>query len=379
MRKIIKKILGSLLLLAVFIPAVNGAEADQCAICGKPFAFGETIYTTMDKVIHKKAFLCHECALCPDECYICGLPVRVNYLKLTDGRFLCTRDGKTAVLDNRQAGEICEQVKETLDKMFSRFLSLPSTNVEVSLIDRVNLYDEFTVVGNNFECPDILGYIHSKTNRGGMQHAISLMSGLPRAEFQATCAHEYSHAWIFENVPAERRTALSRDAHEGFCELVAYLLVDSLHEEEQKKIMLRNTYTRGQIDLFIEAEKTQGLNDILDWMRWGVSPRLKAGNLGDVRNVEMPRPRSNSTTNFHFYLEQPSIVPDTLLLKGISSTKNQPLALINNQSLAAGETAKVRVGTSNILVRCLAVGERSVHIQLVDSGQEMELHLSPGK
>lgn len=263
------------------------AEADHCAVCGA--AIGDTLYTVVDKVTHTKVFLCRSCATCPDECYICGLPVKANYLRLADGRFLCARDAKTAVLDEQKAHDLCAEAVEELNKTFSRFLTLPSTNVRVALVDQVNLYDEFVVAGNNFECPDVLGYIQSRTNHGVFQHFISLMSALPRAEFEATCAHEYSHAWVFENVPSERRKTLSRDAHEGFCELVAYLLMDSLHEEEQKKLMLRNTYTRGQIDLFIRAEKKFGLNDILDWMRWGVNSRLMAANIDDVRNIEIPK------------------------------------------------------------------------------------------
>ncbi len=356
-------------------PPGIAAEPERCSICSKPF--GTTLYTTTDKVTHEKLFLCYECASCPDECFVCGLPVRANFTKLPDGRFLCARDAKTAVLDEAKAKEICESIRDAVDRKFSRFLTLPSTNVAVALVDRVDLYEEFAVVGNNFECPDILGYIHSRTNRsGGLSHSISLMSALPLAQFQATCAHEYAHAWAFENVPPARRKTLSRDAHEGFCELVAYRLMESMHEEERMKIMLRNTYTRGQIDLFIAAEKAYGFNDVLDWVRWGVNPRLKAADLGDIRNVEMPRPKANAAVTNVFYGQKLAPVPTRLLLKGISSSRNRPLALINDRTLAVGESAKVRVGTTNVLVRCLAIGARSVRIQLVESGTETELYLA---
>jgi len=353
-----------------------GAEPERCGICGKPF--GSTIYTVTDKVTHGKVFICYDCASCPDDCYICSRPVRANYTKLPDGRFLCARDARTAVLNAAKAQEICEGIRDTLDKMFSRFLSLPSTNVAVGLVDRVNLYDELTVVGNDFECPDILGYIHSRTNGASLSHSISLMSGLPLAEFQATCAHEYAHAWVFENVPPERRKTLSRDAHEGFCELVAYLLMNSLHAEEQMSKMLRNTYTRGQIDLFIAAEKQYGLNDVLDWMQWGVSPRLKAADPGDIRNVEMPRPKSTLAANVPVYGPSQVSAPTRLLLKGISSAQNKPLALINDRTFAVGESGSVRVGTTNVSVRCLAIGDRSVRIQMLDTGVETELELREG-
>jgi len=205
------------------------------------------------------------------------------------------------------------------------------------------------------------------------------MSALPQAEFKATCAHEYSHAWVFENVPLERRKTLSRDAHEGFCELLAYLLMNSLNEESEKKRIVRNAYTRGQIDLFIEAEKKFGINDILDWMRWGVGSRLIDGNLADVRNVEIRRPKKVSSTNVLILAEHLSAVPDTLVLKGISGTKVHPLALINDQTFGIGESGKVRVGNTNVLVRCLGIEGDAVRIQIAGSSVEQRLRLNPKK
>jgi hypothetical protein len=373
----LKLLAGFILVCICSCWTLRAADSEHCFTCGKPF--GLTLYTIIDHVTHEKVFLCYQCATSPDECYICGLPAGGKPVKLPDGRFLCARDAKDAVLDVTRANEICEEVKEKLDRQFSRFLTLPSTNVAVALADRVDLYEEFAVTGNNFECPDVLGYIRSQTNHSGLIHSISIMTALPLPEFKATCAHEYMHAWLFEYVSSARRKTLSRDAQEGFCELVAWLLMDSLHEEAQQSKMLRNSYTRGQIDLFIAAEKEYGLNDILDWMRWGVNDRLKAADLGDVRNVEMPRAKSNSLTNTVFYGVTEAPGPNTLALKGISSAKNQPLALINNQSLAPGESAKVRVGTNQVMVRCLSIGARSVRIKIIDSGKELELQLPPGR
>src|ERR1041385_4639508 len=102
-----------------------GADADHCGICGK--AFGPTIYTTTDHVTHEKVFLCYACAVFPDECYICGLPAVLNPVKLPDGRFLCARDAKDAVLDESKATALCDEVRDKIDRLFSRFLTLPST------------------------------------------------------------------------------------------------------------------------------------------------------------------------------------------------------------------------------------------------------------
>ena len=51
------------------------------------------------------------------------------------------------------------------------------------------------------------------------------------------------------------------------------------------------------------------------------------------------------------------------------------MALINDQTFGVGDTAKVRVGTSNLLVRCLTIEKQSVRVQVVESGQITELRL----
>jgi hypothetical protein len=369
---------AGLIVFGLLFATIARGEEDRCAVCGAAFKYTEPIYTVLDKVTHKKVFVCQACLTSPDECCICGLPVKNDYLKLADGRCICSRDRQTAVLDRDDAERTCFDAIDSLNRVFSRFTAFPTTNVVFALADRVDLYDQYVVVGDNFEAPNILGFMHSGTNAAGLEHFVRLMIGLPRAEFRATCAHEFAHAWVFENVPPARLKTLNRDAHEGFCELIAYLLMDSLHEGEQKKIILQNAYTRGQVDLFIAAEKRYGINDVLDWVRWGASSKLRAENLEDIRNVEMPRFGSVGTNTFIIAAKR-ATAPDRLLLKGISSTKDHPLALINDQTLAVGETAKVHVGTSNVIVRCIAVGNRSAKIQLVDSGRELELQLPPEK
>lgn len=67
-----------------------------------------------------------------------------------------------------------------------------------------------------------------------------------------------------------------------------------------------------------------------------------------------------------------------LQLKGISGSKLLPLALINNATIASGESAEVRSGSQTFKVRCREIRERSVIIEIEGTGEIRELKLREG-
>ena len=362
-------------LLLFFASAMSGlADPYRCSICGEGFV-GGTIYLVTDKVTREKLQICHDCSVLAEECFICGLPVKKDYTKLPDGRFLCARDAKRAVLDEDEAKRVCAEVKDAIDRLFSRFVTFPATNVDTVIVDRVSLQELFKFPGRDYQCPNVLGYIQSKTNHGEIRHEISLMSGLPLDEFKAVCAHEFSHSWQFENVPPARKKTLGHDANEGFCELMAYLLMDSQREEAAMKTIRANAYTRGQIDLFIEAEKRYGLNTILEWMKYGVDALLHADDLNRVRNIELPPSPADPIALLPRYQGRVATIPDILMLRGISWAQHRPLAVINDRTFEVKEQGKVRVGKTNVTIRCLEIRTNSVLVQREGSGEKLELFL----
>jgi len=225
------------------------ADSDHCAVCGGLFV--TRVYTVTDQVTGEKVQICPDCERLSTVCFTCGLPVRTNYTELPDGRIICTRDARTAVLNEDDAKRICGEAKSSLDRLFSRFLDFPETNVTVTIVDRVHLQELFKFAGHDYVCPNVWGYMETRTNRHHLEHAISLLSGLSLAGFKATCAHEYTHTWLNQNLSEQRKKSLSRDADEGFCELVSYRLMEAQNEEAQKRLILANAYTRGQIHLFL--------------------------------------------------------------------------------------------------------------------------------
>jgi protein disulfide-isomerase len=67
-----------------------------------------------------------------------------------------------------------------------------------------------------------------------------------------------------------------------------------------------------------------------------------------------------------------------LTLYKITGTKRRRQALINNQTLSAGQTAIVRLSHGVVTLRCVEIRERSVIVTLNGTGEKRELKLAEG-
>jgi len=355
--------------------ADSRASSDVCDVCGGPF--GEHIYLFQDKVTGEMKHVCGNCARLSTVCYVCGVPVKSGYKTLSDGRVICARDAANVVLDGDDGQRVFDEVETTLNRSLSRFMTFPEGDVAFGMTDRVNIQELFKFAGNDYTCPNVWGYY--QPNRGeaspGTAHFIFVLSGLPRGAFRATCAHELTHAWVHENLSASRLARLSKDTHEGFCELIAYKLACAEGDEAAKRQILANQYTRGQINLFIAAQERYGFNDVVDWMKYGDDSQLYPDELERVRNVTMPRRAARVSTAPIVYPPAPP-PPDHLVLKGIFWSANHPAASINGRLLGPGETARIRLASTNVLIRCVSVTETEAEILQVDSGAKQVLKFS---
>jgi hypothetical protein len=349
--------------------------ASVCDVCGIPLT--NTFYSVTDRLRDEKRMVCSECIKLTTRCFICGMPVKTNYTSLADGRLLCSRDAETAVLDEQRAKDVCRQTRDEIDQLLSRFITLPETNVMIRIVDRVELEQLFKQVGRDNECPNVMGCLDTRTNQFRKEYTLSVLSGLPLAELKATCAHEYGHAWLNENLTTKRRENLGKDANEGFCELLAFKLMDAENEEMEKKLIQRNGYTRGQIRLFIEAQEHYGFNDVLDWVRYGIDSELSEDEPARVRRIQFPIQPKPASSFLAQTRAESAAAPENLVLKGVFWNPTRPQALINGRTFEVNEEGKVRLGTSNVTIRCLAIEERAVRVRITESGEERELQFKP--
>jgi hypothetical protein len=234
----------------------------------------------------------------------------------------------------------------------------------------------FQLMGNSFESPNVLGVTRPITTEGIKRYKISLLTGQPLSQLEEVCAHELSHAWVGENVSPERHSRIDRDAEEGFCEMMGYLVMDAMGEESEKKRVLENAYTRGQVELFIAAEQQYGFDEILDWMQYGVTGRLEEGHLDEVRDIKMPI--SPAVAKFDARQAAGSLppsAPSSLQLEGIM-WGSMPSAIINGRSFFSGDEQKVPVGQASVTIQCVSITKKSVEIRNLDSGKEEKLNLT---
>jgi hypothetical protein len=354
------------------------AGAMYCDVCKQPA--GTTIYMIEDKVAKTKKQVCYTCAFCRPRCFLCGLPALTNLagaVQFEDGRTLCVRDAKGAVLNDEEALRIWKDMRQQLEKQFSRFMDPPKRRTSFATIDRLHLENLFKTVGHDYECPNVYGTTTTSTNKGEVEYEVNVLLGLPAGDFRGVCAHEYAHTWLNENLSEARATHLAQPAREGFCELVALLCVDAAQDENAKSNILANAYTRGQIDLFVQAEQTYGLNDVVDWIKYGVDDRLKQDQLLRVRAVEMPKRSAppGPHPGASVWAPGPVRTYDRLVLKAVFWDARQPTALVNEHTLAPGQEAAFRICGTNLTVQCLEIGKDNVRLRLVTTGEETVLRM----
>jgi len=373
----LRNIICALALLALAFSAA--AQEITCDLCGNTI-YGR-YYKVEDRVDGKTKRLCEDCAQIKEHCFICEMPVKEGYKTLLDGRCICSRDLKDAVESDAEAKDICSRVKDDMDRLFSRFLTMPGDNVELSIVDKFHLENLFHAPGYESACVSVFGATASNPlPNGKFLHTIDILSYLQKPRLMAVCAHEYTHAWVAENVKPARRAVLDKNTHEAFCELIAYKYMESLNEQGELDNITNNHYTRGQIQVMLEADKKYGFNTVVEWIKNGEDSTIDMANLDRVRYVKdgVTAPAAAATTVALLYVPPsvPSPVPSTLMLKGISGAGQHRFALINNATLETMERGRVRVGQTNVIVRCLEIRDRSVVIEVAGAKEKKELFLS---
>jgi DNA-directed RNA polymerase subunit N (RpoN/RPB10) len=361
------------------LPVVHaGHEISRCDVCDQVLKTNFYKYEDRSEGGEKK--VCPACEKLETRCFLCGMPVQKDYATLKDGRLLCKRDDKEAIHSENEEKSICDDVQYELDRRFSRFMTFPNQNVVLSFVDRFHLDSLFKTSGYE-HCVSIFGATQShELGRGtNYAHSISVLSDLKKPRLMAVYAHECTHTWLVENLSKQRAGVIDPSAIEGFCELVAYKMMEDHQAVFEMKVIKSSDYTKGQIALLLEAERIYGFNSIVDWMRGGEDSKLESGRLDRVRvmqpGLDTPPPVTIPALAILPAIA-PTPVPERLVLKGISGTSQHRFALINDRTFETMEKGRVRLGHTNVTIRCLEIRNNSVVIQTSGSQEKQELFIN---
>ena len=315
---------------------------------------------------------CKSCSRIETRCFQCGLPVKDNFLKLEGGHLLCQRDARIAVLTQHDAERVFEEAKRDLLRLFSGFGVSPNRNVTVRLVDGLELQTLYNSQRSWHDKSLTLGLTQTRSVKDGeLEHKIYVLKGMSPSRLLAVFAHEYAHAWLHENLSRHRQ--IEANTVEGFCEVDAYKLMAQRNDEREKKVILANAYTRGQINTLLKAEDDYQFYRLVDWMKTGVDTKIDMADTSRLLVKDRPAP------TLAWYPQAKTAVPDALMLKGISGTPNRRFALINDRTLTRNEVARVRVGNTNVTVRCLEISQESVTVQINGSQERTRLVLRSGE
>ena len=97
--------------------------------------------------------------------------------------------------------------------------------------------------------------------------------------------------------------------------------------------------------------------------------------LAEGRNPFFPQSTRHITTDVVTRTNAVVMPTAELSLKGISGTPEQPLAIINNRTLTAGEEADVPTGAGKTRIRCIEINMAEGTVSVQVGGQTRQLRL----
>jgi hypothetical protein len=356
-------------LLLLFIATTHFAASDDyCAVCGD--RLGTAVYRFTRRGREAKVFVCGPCAKLETICDICSLPVKNKYTRLADGRLLCEEDAKSAVLTQDEADRIFDDVKRALQSTLAQLGSLPHHNVHFILEAKARLDKSGSNLISSHGNSVLLGLTRTTVEGGKFRHTIYGLYGLTRERMMIVAAHEYGHTWLHENV----RRKLNQDTVEGFCDWMAYKIISGQSSDETK-LLLDSVYSRGQLQAFMAAEEQHGFYHVMNWVKNGLDPEVDAEHLERIF-VLRDASAAPATPVFASMPIAARANPTNLALKGLSGSATRRFALINDATFLANEQGKVRLGESNVIVRCLEIRNDSVVIQVAGESEPQTLKLN---
>ena len=188
------------------------ANAYICSICLEPLgeifstdAWGNHFHT----VHEKEGVFCNSCSRIISEKITQG-----GYL-YNDGRYLCSLCAASSIKDENSINDAYSSVINQLSKV--GIINIPN-EIKITLLN----FKELNNKAGKSNHSELKGFTKLIINNQFNAHEISILTGLPKIEFEAILAHELLHIWIhYKNIE------LTSETEEAFCDLGKYLIYNN--------------------------------------------------------------------------------------------------------------------------------------------------------
>lgn len=341
-----------------------------CVVCAKSPLVGKYF------VHNKTNFICVECEALPARCSICSLPAREGFSRTPDGRVICRRDFPNVILNEAEGVQLLGQARSELGAVSEGLLTLRAPDVVVKMFD----VDYWNPKGGGDAAGGLhkLGFSSSRAvGGGGFIHNVILLSGRPRNQTLSTCAHEFGHLWLNENLAPGR--TLDPDTREALCELLAYKLAARRKDTNEVTRLKENTYTKGVILNAIEFEAREGMPGVVAWVRNRTESALPAAT-----GIPAPAPVGTTTAAAPSgsapaaaepprELRPPPPPATKLELRSLLRSSKRTVAVINGERFEPGSEISLLIAGKRHLVRMEEAQENSVIVTVDGAKQTLRL------
>ncbi len=348
-------------------PAPTGPPT--CIVCAKSPLVGKYF------VHNKTNFICVECEALPARCSICSLPAREGFSRTPDGRVICQPDLPNVVLNEAEGVQLLARARSELGVASEGLVTLRTADVVLKMFD----VDYWNPKGGGDSAGGLhkLGFSSSRPVGGGFIHNVILLSGRTRSQTLSTCAHEFGHLWLNENLAPTR--TLDADTREALCELFAYKLAARRLDTNEVTRIKENTYTKGVILNAIEFEAREGMPGVVKWVRNRTEAALPAATgaptPGPAAATASAAPAASAPAAPEPPRElRPPPPPATKLeLRSLLRTSKRTIAIINGERFEPGSEISMLINGKRHIVRMEEALENAVTVTVDGAKQTLRL------
>ena len=350
---------------SISLLAQSGQPVRHCIACDKGPLTGQ-IWKS------EHGYICRECYKIERRCWICALPATKKYVKMADGRFICRREAKNAVVKEHDVQQMFQRTRNAVKRMTRGYMNLRSPKINVEIFSQPVWDPDGTKSALHRQ-----GLATTRMVGKTFHHNVMLISGLVNTNLIGVSAHEFTHLWINEN---RGKHKIERHTMEAICEMVAYKLAQTYRHHNYMKEIRENPYTQGRAATLLPLVERYGLKALLRWVIEGEGETPSPKDLARLRSVRSAStaaaPTGKGPSGSPLYSNSPKVMrkkPKELELKGVIGSSGNYTAMISGAMFRVGETRTVKLEGRAVKVKCVKIEKRSVTLEVGDEKEAVEL------